>query len=162
MLIRDYTPRDRDRCLEIFRTNMPLFFDAEELPQFETWLDKEITREKSDDHIIHYYVMELAGVVIGCGGFYLDQQKNQAGMIWGMVSQAHHRKGFGKKLLTFRIEMIRSLNPGAEILLDTSQHSYVFFEKMSFKVTAITKDYYGKGLDRYDMRNNDQSPTINS
>ena len=54
-------------------------------------------------------------------------------------------------LLEFRIQKIQSLSPQAQIKLDTSQYSYLFFDKMGFKLTAITRDFYGKGLDRYDM-----------
>jgi ribosomal-protein-alanine N-acetyltransferase len=148
--IRDYTASDRNDCIEIFKTNMPDFFESSELPQFETWLDKEIKKEHPEN-LVYYYVLETSGKVIGCGGFYLNPERKQAGMIWGMVSRAYHGNGFGKRLLEFRMQKIKSLGPQAQIMLDTSQYSYPFFEKMGFKLTTITKDFYGKGLDRYDM-----------
>ena len=129
---------------------MPDFFDPCELPQFETWLDKKMKNEHPEN-LIYYYVLETSGKVIGCGGFYLNQEIKQAGMIWGMVSHPYHGNGFGKMLLKFRMQKIQSLSAQAKIRLDTSQYSYPFFEKMGFKLTAITKDFYGKGLDRCDM-----------
>jgi [ribosomal protein S18]-alanine N-acetyltransferase len=38
-----------------------------------------------------------------------------------------------------------------EIHLDTSQHTYRFFEKSGFSVKKISKNGYGEGLDKYDM-----------
>ncbi len=38
-----------------------------------------------------------------------------------------------------------------EIQLDTSQHTYRFFERFGFNVKQISKNGYGEGLDRYDM-----------
>jgi len=129
---------------------MPDFFDPSELPQFETWLDEEIKDEHAQN-LAFYYVLEISGKIMACGGFYLNPEKKQAGMAWGMVSKTYHKNGFGKQLLEFRKKKIWSLSPQAQIMLDTSQYSYPFFEKMGFKLTAITKDFYGEGLDRYDM-----------
>jgi N-acetylglutamate synthase-like GNAT family acetyltransferase len=148
--IRDYTSSDRNYCIEVFKTNTPDFFDPSELPQFETWLDKEIKNELQGTSL-YYYVLEKSGKVIGCGGFYLDPERNKAGMIWGMVSHAYHGSGFGRRLLEFRMQKIQSLSPQAQIMLDTSQHSCLFFKKIGFKITSVTKDFYGKDLDRYDM-----------
>jgi predicted GNAT family N-acyltransferase len=67
------------------------------------------------------------------------------------VDNALHKKGIGRELLLYRIQLIRSGFPGYPISLDTTQHSYLFFEKMGFKVVKITRDGYGEGLDRYDM-----------
>ena len=148
--IRDYTTSDRNDCIELFKSNIPDFFDPSELLQFETWLDKAIKNEHPEN-LVFYFVLENSGRIMGCGGFYLNLERMQAGMIWGMVSHAYHGNGFGKRLLEFRIQKIRSLSPKATIMLDTSQHSYPFFEKLGFKLTTITKDFYGNGLDRYDM-----------
>ncbi|SVC90586.1 uncharacterized protein METZ01_LOCUS343440, partial [marine metagenome] len=37
------------------------------------------------------------------------------------------------------------------IHLDTSQHTYRFFEKFGFIVKQISKNGYGERLDKYDM-----------
>jgi hypothetical protein len=39
MKIRQYEINDRKQCLEIFKSNTPLFFDPTELPDFEIWLN---------------------------------------------------------------------------------------------------------------------------
>jgi len=75
-----------------------------------------------------------------------------ATMAWGMVANAHHKQGIGEKLLKYRMQQIEAFYPGYEIILDTTQHTYGFFEKQGFVITAIKKNYYGEGLDRYDMK----------
>ena len=54
-------------------------------------------------------------------------------------------------LLKYRLNHIKNNYPDTEIHLDTSQHTYRFFEKFGFNVKQISKNGYGVGLDRYDM-----------
>jgi len=72
-------------------------------------------------------------------------------MVWGMIDRSIHRTGIGRKLILYRIEAIKKARAACAITLNTSQYSYPFFEKTGFRVTKITKDFYAKGLDRYDM-----------
>ena len=72
-------------------------------------------------------------------------------MAWGMVHSSFHKQGFGKALFEYRVEQINSKYPGRSITLDTTQHTYQFFEKQGFSTVQIRKDFYDKGLDRYDM-----------
>jgi [ribosomal protein S18]-alanine N-acetyltransferase len=51
----------------------------------------------------------------------------------------------------YRIALIKSISPGCTIVLDTSQHAYPFFQKLGFVIMKITRDFYAKGIDRYDM-----------
>lgn len=41
--IRKYLPEDKATLVEIFKSNMPLYFADEELPLFEAFLDKDTT-----------------------------------------------------------------------------------------------------------------------
>lgn len=151
MLIRGYKSTDRAACIVVFKSNMPAFFAPEELSEFEYWLEQQeiIGTPKTDS--TYYYVVENENAIIACAGFHLDFLQAHATLAWGMVDSSWHRKGIGKKLLAFRLATIKALQPNATIALDTSQHSYPFFEAMGFTLTKITKDFYAKGLDRYDM-----------
>ena len=60
--------------------------------------------------------------------------------------------GYGTKLLTYRLKHIKNRYGDIDVELDTSQKTYKFYEKSNFKVEKITYDFYGRGLDRYDMR----------
>lgn len=150
--IRPYQPDDKAACVAAFESNVPKFFTTEEVGQFSDWLSRFSGREltRFDDH--HYYVLLSDGTVIGCGGFGYEQQAQQAVLAWGLVDNRYHKKGYGKLLFEHRLAAIRRLYPAASVLLDTTQHSYPFFEKLGFVVEKITPDYYTQGMHRYDMR----------
>jgi N-acetylglutamate synthase-like GNAT family acetyltransferase len=68
-----------------------------------------------------------------------------------MVANDQHGKGYGRQLLLYRIEQIRTIQPDAVIALDTSQYAFRFFEKMGFSVQKIMPNGYAEEMDRYDM-----------
>lgn len=148
MLIRAYTNTDREACLVVFKSNVPRFFAPRELKDFISWLHLLATEKTRESF---YYVVEKDTQCIACGGFHLDKISLKATMVWGMVHQSFHRQGIGQKLLNFRIHQIQKQEPKVRIVLDTTQHSYRFFQKLGFTVTKITHNYYAPGLDRYDM-----------
>jgi len=150
MNIRTYENRDKEACTNVFKSNTPEYFAPFEISDFESWLDKQ-AQDATNLSTGQYYVVELDNKLVGCGGFYIDHAKNEAGMVWGMIDRSLHRTGIGRKLILYRIEAIKKACADCAITLNTSQYSYPFFEKTGFRVTKITKNFYAKGLDRYDM-----------
>lgn len=148
MLIRPYTTADRQECIAAFKSNIPKFFMPDELEDFENWLEKVATKHYP------YFVAEEDGKVIACGGYYIEPDQQSARMTWGLVHNSLHKKGIGKALILHRIKAIQSIAPAATIGLDTTQHSFSFFEKLGFVTTKITENSYGKGMHRYDMELN--------
>nr|WP_295931828.1 GNAT family N-acetyltransferase [uncultured Dyadobacter sp.] len=152
MTIRAYKPTDYAECIEAFHSNEPEFFAEQELEEFRTLLEDLADIKKGDfASSTHYFVVETAGRVAACAGFYLPPDGGPAMLVWGMVARRFHRQGIGKLLLTFRLDKIQELHPGTPVILDTTQWSYPFFEKLGFRITKITSDFYAPGLDRYDM-----------
>ncbi len=153
MIIRPYQSSDRQSCLNIFKSNMPKFFAPKELPLFEKCLDNLEKGEPLFKNAINerYFVAVISNNIVACGGYYILKNENRGNMVWGMVDKNFHKMGIGRQLLEYRIQEIKKLNPNNLVSLDTSQHSYAFFEKLGYKTTKITKDFYGIGLDRYDM-----------
>ncbi len=151
--IRKYKPDDRSKCLEIFKSNCPTYFDPTEIEGLENWLNGQdtgqITYQTSEADF--FFVSEFKEKIMACGGFYAVKGKLNANRVWGMVHKNYHRQGFGKQLFQFRVDQINNLFPQHAISLDTSQHTYNFFEQLGFSVVKITQDGYGPGLDRYDM-----------
>jgi N-acetylglutamate synthase-like GNAT family acetyltransferase len=151
--IRPYLAKDRQACHAIFESNCPKYFDADEIVGLENWLNGQdsgqITYQTSSAD--YFYVLEENLEIQACGGFYIVKDKPNVNMVWGMVNQNHHKKGYGSLLFQHRINQIKMLYSEYKIVLDTSQHTYSFFEKFGFKIHKITKDEYGPGLDRYDM-----------
>lgn len=151
--IRSYEPADRQACIEIFKSNMPLYFDSRELELLENWLNaKDMKKIAYPTNVAeHFYVLEHEGSVLACGGFYVPAGEKKASIVWGMVTSAWHKNGLGKKLLDYRIRMIKAMYPDYKIVLDTSQHTFQFFENQGFSVQKISLHSYGPDLHRYDM-----------
>ncbi|NML20000.1 GNAT family N-acetyltransferase [Pseudoflavitalea sp. G-6-1-2] len=147
-----YSKAYREGCMAAFLSNVPKFFATEEIAQFGTWLDhmEGATIEYPDSESLYFVVLHNQEV-IGCGGFGYSEATKKAVLAWGLVHSEYHKKNIGRKLLEFRLERIASLYPGATLWLDTTQHSYPFFEKFGFTIQQFTEDGYAKGMHRYDM-----------
>jgi len=142
-IIRAYTEADQKGCLEVFDSNLPKYFSIEERQDFATFL-------KQPSCV--YLVMEQSGEVVGCGGYYVNRENREAGLCWGLVHRRFHGTGLGKRLALERLERILRQPEVGFIRLDTSQHTFGFFEKLGFVTENITPNGYWDGLDRYDMR----------
>jgi ribosomal protein S18 acetylase RimI-like enzyme len=142
MEFRRYKPEDKQSCLDLFRSNQPKFFTEPELADFERFLDTQ-----SDD----YFVVTDNGHVVACGGFWVDRESGIARLCWGMVENARHHEGIGKLLLDARLDLLRRTPEVRAVALETSQHTFGFFEREGFVTEQITRDWYAPGLDRYEM-----------
>lgn len=146
-IIRAYQPTDRRGCIDAFKTNVPKFFTEDEITDFENFLLKL----ENGSIQTHFYVVEENNTIIGCGGFGDKDNTGVISLAWGLVHKNFHKKGFGEKLLVHRLEQIKLLFPELPVVIDTTQHSYGFFEKYGFVTTKITNDFYTTGMHRYDM-----------
>lgn len=164
--IREYKNEDKESCMSAFKSSVPKFFTQDEINLFDIFLEDigaGIIDEKYNEKTFYYVItffennfdenisQENIKKIIGCGGFAFSEEKNEVKFVWGLVHSDFHKKGFGKILLNFRLEKIKKLYPKANILLDTTQHSFSFFEKYGFVTTKIINDSYGEGMHRYDM-----------
>jgi ribosomal protein S18 acetylase RimI-like enzyme len=143
MDVRPYLPADHARCLAVFDSNTPRFFDPSERRNFETFLDAPFCS---------YFVMEHDGAIVGCGGYAVEEDKSLASLVWGMVRHDLHKRGLGRFLVMFRLKEITRTSGVQMVRLGTSQHTAHFFEKQGFKVAGIEKDGYASGIDRVEMR----------
>ena len=149
-----YSPVYHEGCMAAFISNVPKFFTLEEIEQYKDWLNYLETLPEVPGKLPPsiYYVVLLGTEVIGCGGFGYDETTHQATLAWGLVHNSYHKQYIGSKLLAFRLDKIAALNPAAEILLDTTQHAYPFFERHGFVIQKFTPDSYAIGMHRYDMK----------
>lgn len=148
--------------MSVFKSCVPKFFTEDEIILFDIFLDDigtGIIDEKYNEKTFYYVItffdenfsQKNNEKIIGCGGFAYSEVKNETKFVWGLLHFDFHKKGFGEKLLVFRLEEIKKKYPKSIILLDTTQHSFSFFEKYGFITTKITNDSYGVGMHRYDM-----------
>ena len=140
--IKSYNNCFFEPCLSLFKSNTPFFFDISEQVLFQNYLIKA--------NINYYILFDLNKKVIASGG-YAHETDGSIVLTWGMVHQAFHNKGYGTLLLEYRLNKIQSEFRGTSIILNTSQKTFKFYERFGFQVIKITNNYYGDGLDRYDM-----------
>ena len=141
--VHPYTPQDRLACLGIFDGNTPEFFAPSERTEFAAFLDAATE---------NYLVLESAnGVIIGCGGYYVKSAGGIAGLAWGMVARAWHKRGFGRVLLEARLLLLRRSPDAALVRVSTSQHSRGFFERCGFRAVRVVPDGYAPGIDRVEL-----------
>lgn len=146
--IKPYSGEYKDALIDIFKSNMPLYFADNELPLFIKFLDEDRHRP--------YDIIFKDDIPVACGGIGVNEpteftKEKHVIMCWGMVDNKHHKEGYGSMLLKHRIELAKKLYPGIKIALGTSQYTYPFFEKYGFKTVAYKKDHWGPGLDLYQM-----------
>lgn len=150
--IRPYEPADLAECIGCFNSNIPRYFTVAELGDYREWLESIGSQTNTGVRSEAYYVVSNEDQLVGCGGFGLADNKHDIVFAWGLINKEHHKRGYGKALAMFRLDIIRHKFPTADVILDTTQHTYRFFEKLGFVIEKVTKDFYAPGLDRYDMR----------
>jgi len=143
MRILKYSSIYREKCIEIFKSNLPTFFAPDELEIFENFLDYNTK--------YHYFVLIPDGELICCGGIFSNDRTNEAGLSWGMVHAQKHNKGIGKFFTDYRINLLRNLYPNMTYKIETSQHTFLFYQKRGFVTVDITLDGFGEGIDKYIM-----------
>ncbi|MCW3467121.1 GNAT family N-acetyltransferase [Chitinophaga nivalis] len=140
--IRPYTATDKFDVLTLLQLNTPRFFSPEEEEDLIHYLDHEAEQ---------YFVVTRHYQIIGAGGINLTDN-NQTGKIsWDFLHPDFQGKGIGSRLLQYRIEKLKAVAGIKTIRVRTSQLAYGFYEKNGFVLQEITKDYWAKGYDMYDM-----------
>ena len=129
-------------CLNLFKSNTPKFFD----PSEEELLQKYLNQES----INYYLFFDEKNKLVATGG-YEHEQPSKIVLTWGMVDKKLHNNGYGRYITEYRLKKINEEFPNTDVILNTSQHTFKFYEKFRFKVIKITKNGYGFGLDKYDM-----------
>jgi N-acetylglutamate synthase-like GNAT family acetyltransferase len=150
-IVREYIPEDREACIAAFKSNVPKYFTEDEVRDFEKFLTRIESTEQKQQIKTLYYVVLHDNKVVGCGGFGDKDGRRVITLAWGLMHKNYHKKGFGKKLLLHRLREIERHFPGLPLVVDTTQHTYKFFESFGFIVTKVTNDFYAPGLHRYDM-----------
>ncbi|WOE74926.1 GNAT family N-acetyltransferase [Alterisphingorhabdus coralli] len=147
MQFRDYRSEDKAACLALFDSNVPRYFDPSERQLFSDFLD---------DPRGPYFVLELDGDTVGCGG-YAREEPDADGtravtFTWGMVDNARHKEGLGKALAEHRLAVIRRESGLDEVRLSTTPAVAPFFARFGFVAGPVEKDGYAPGMDKVEMR----------
>ena len=125
-----FQPADRSACLSLFDGNVPDYFLATERAAFSDFLADAVRSEEGD--VARFYVVELDGRVVACGGWYLHGEI--AGLSWGMVDRSQHGSGLGRFLLQERLRIVRQDGRATLARVRTTSAVKGFFEHLGFKV----------------------------
>jgi ribosomal-protein-alanine N-acetyltransferase len=142
ILIRKYASSDKNAVLEILRANTPQFFAPSEEEDFIEYLDREIE---------DYFVLQENGKVLACGGINYFPEEETARISWDMVNFSSQGKGIGRKLMQHRISILKNKEEITFIVVRTSQHAHLFYEKMGFDLVIVGEDFWAEEFDLYEM-----------
>lgn len=123
IVIREYLTTDKEVVMNLIKLNTPNFFAKEEVNDLSNYLDKEIEL---------YYVLLVDGKVVGCGGINFAEKRTIGKISWDIMHPDYQGKSLGKKLLRYRIKVLKAIPSIKKITVRTSQLAYKFYEKQGF------------------------------
>jgi N-acetylglutamate synthase-like GNAT family acetyltransferase len=141
--LRKFRQSDAADCCAVFLSNVPKFFRAEELPEFQNYLESFAEGD-------YWVVGDGSNTIVACGGIRVKPD-GEGSLCFGMVRADLHKRGLGSALIAFRMIELLKADSLKKIRLDTSQFNPGFFSRFGFKETQVQQDYYGAGLHRHDM-----------
>lgn len=142
-MIRPYLPHDEQNLLTLLKLNTPRFFDPSEAADFADYLE---------NHLEDYFVVEVEGNIVGCGGINYFLEEATARLSWDIVHPDYQGRGIGKTLTQHRINEIEKNSEINTILVRTTQLVYLFYEKMGFAIEKTKEDFWAPGFDLYQMK----------
>ncbi|WP_038159008.1 GNAT family N-acetyltransferase [Verrucomicrobium sp. BvORR106] len=123
LVVREYTPDDKEACLDIYRSNEDLL-PPDLIEAYADWLDIGTS---------YMLVIEQGGEVLACGGLEIDGSKNSNQINCGLVRRSHHRKGLGTLLNLTRLALVPQDHDPAFVGMETSVSNEPFFNKFGFE-----------------------------
>ena len=141
-MIREYKSIDKNAVLELIRLNIPKYFASSEEDDFSRYLDSEIEL---------YYVLFFDKKLVGCGGINFSDNRMTGKISWDILHPEYQGKSLGTYLLEYRIKKLKSIDSVQRITVRTSQLAYKIYEKRSFELLEVKKDYWARGFDMYRM-----------
>ena len=117
IVIREYLTTDKEVVINLIKLNTPNFFAKEEVNDLSNYLDKGIEL---------YYVLLVDGKVVGCGGINFAEKRTIGKISWDIMHPDYQGKSLGKKLLRYRIEVLKAIPSIKKITVRTSQLAYKF------------------------------------
>ena len=115
-------------------------------PWHESFFKRQLRKRKEHSHL---YVAKLHDKVIGFIVFYIFSGEGHIHNI--AVDTAYRRRGIGKYLLEFALEIIEK-NGVDEVFLEVSVRNTAaleLYKKYQFQVFGVRKRYYSNGDDAY-------------
>lgn len=141
-VIRPYQPSDKKHLVKIFNLNTPKYFDKGEVIDFEKYL-----KQRADT----YLVTELNNEIVGGAGYYINNQERSGHITWIFFNPKYSGQGLGREIVAYCLSILENDERVHKFVVTTSQLAYRFFEKFGYSLSRTEKDYWGKGLDLYEI-----------
>ncbi len=141
-MIRPYKPEERQKLLDIFRLNTPKYFDKKEIADFEDYLE-----QKGET----YLTIELNNKIVGGTGYSINQNNRTGAITWIFFDPNYAGQGLGKKAVKHCLNILSKDYRVEKFVVRTSQLAFQFFGKFGYTISRIEKNYWGDGLDLYEM-----------
>ncbi|MFY9310805.1 MAG: GNAT family N-acetyltransferase [Bacteroidia bacterium] len=140
MTIRPFEVADKDALLAVFKMNVPDFFAPHEADEFEEYLKLYGST---------YFTLKKENRIVGGVGYTI--KGHEGSITWIFLDPSCSRSGMGKHAVEHCLSVLSSNKQVTAFVVRTSQLAYAFFEKFGYRVIYTEKDYWGKGLDLYQM-----------
>lgn len=141
-MIREYRVSDREELLDVFKLNIPKYFDPKEVDDFLEYLD---------DHGDTYLTIEKDNKIVGGVGYFFNDSDKSGQITWIFLHPEYTDHGLGKQAVKHCITLLKSNSEIVKLVVTTSQLAFRFFEKFGFNLIRTEKDYWGSGLDLFLM-----------
>lgn len=142
--IRAYAAADREAALVCFRSNVPAFFSATD----EAWFTSALDEPDGPN-----FIVEVAGQVVGFGGYEVSTTYNSAVLVFGQIHAGWHGRRLGAQLLQYRIShLLTTAEPTRYLTVDTTVKVAPFYIHHGFEIVSHWRGGYRDGADRVDLR----------
>lgn len=141
-MIRPYQPSDKSGLLKVFYLNTPKYFDKSEVHDFEEYLENNADS---------YLTIEMNNSIVGGTGYYINENDNSGRITWIFFDPNFSGQGLGKQSVEYCLNLLGKDERVEIFIVTTSQLAYKFFEKFDYRIIRIEKNYWGDGLDLYEM-----------
>jgi len=141
-MIRPFKETDKETLIEIFKLNTLQYFDTKEENDFIEYL-------KSYSNT--YLTIEHEDKIVGGTGYYVKEDDKSGRITWIFFHPNYSRLGLGRQAVEHCLTTLKQHPKVEKFVVTTSQLAYKFFEKFGYKLIKTEKDYWGLGLDLYEM-----------
>lgn len=142
IMIRPYKQTDKEHLLKVFNLNVPKSFDKNEIKDFEEYLEQKAET---------YLTVEVDNTIVGGTGYYVNEEDKSGRITWIFFDPNYSGQGLGKQSMDYCLSVLSKDKRVEKFIVTTSQLAYKFFEKFGYSNTRIEKNYWGEGLDLYEM-----------
>ena len=137
--IERYTEKDKGAVVDMFRRHVPEYFAAHEEEDLLLFLD---------NYAQEFFLCKDGDTIAACGGHNIVD--SQGKLSWYITQPEYMGKGAGSLLVSHNIQVLKDAGV-SRITVRTSQLADTFYARFGFRLVEVQKDYWGKGLDLYEM-----------